>query len=86
MKRTLLLISLGLCGCAADDQMRVLASTPTGIEFSAWTRAYSQQAMTDMAQQYCQREGRNAQMLDAEIAEKHLIKGSRVVYRFNCVR
>jgi len=42
--------------------------------------------MTDLAQQYCQRDGRNAQMLDSEVAEKHLLKGSRVVYRFNCVR
>jgi len=30
-------------------------------------------------------EGKNAQIIDSEIAEKNLFKGSRVVYRFNCV-
>jgi hypothetical protein len=86
MRRAILLLSIALCGCAEDDQMRVLATTPQGIELSAWTQAYSQKAMADLAQQYCQRDGRNAQMLDSEVAEKHLFKGSRVVYRFNCVR
>jgi len=41
--------------------------------------------VTDMAQQYCQREGKKAQIIDSEVAEKHIFKGSRVVYRFNCV-
>jgi hypothetical protein len=86
MRKAILLLAIGLCGCIEDDQMRVLASTPGGIELSAWTQAYSAKAMTDLAQQYCQRDGRNAQMLDSEVAEKHLFKGSRVVYRFNCVR
>jgi hypothetical protein len=86
MKLAVLLISIGLCGCAADDEMRVLAYSPAGIEYSAWTGAYSRQAMADLAQQYCQREGKNAQIIDSEIAEKNLFKGSRVVYRFNCVR
>ena len=66
--------------------MRVLSYTTAGVEYSAWTGAYSRQAMTDMAQQYCQREGKKAQIIDSEIAEKNLFKGSRVVYRFNCVR
>jgi len=48
-------------------------------------RAYSRQAMTDMAQQYCQQVGKTAQIIDSEIAEKNLFKGSRVVYRFNCI-
>jgi len=86
MRGAILLLSVALCGCAADDQMRVLSTTPEGIELWAWTQAYSRQAMTDMAQQYCQRDGRNAQFKDSEVAEKHLFKGSRVVYRFNCVR
>ena len=86
MRWEILLLSIALCGCAADDQMRVLATTPEGIEAWAWTQAYSKQAMTEMAQQYCQRDGRNAQIKDSEVAEKHLLKGSRVVYRFNCVR
>ena len=85
MRRAILLLSIALCGCA-DDQMKVLATTPEGIEAWAWTQAYSKQAMTEMAQQYCQRDGRNAQIKDSEIAEKDLLKGSRVVYRFNCVR
>jgi hypothetical protein len=38
-----------------------------------------------MAQQYCQREGKKAQIIDSETAEKNLFKGSRVVYRFSCV-
>jgi hypothetical protein len=42
--------------------------------------------MTEMAQQYCQKDGRNAQIIDSEVAEKHIFKGSRVVYRFKCVR
>src|SRR5262249_40881776 len=54
MRRAILLLSIALCGCAADDQMRVLSTTPEGIELWAWTQAYSRQAMTDMAQQYCQ--------------------------------
>jgi hypothetical protein len=29
--------------------------------------------------------GKNAQIIDSETAEKHIFKGSRVVYRFNCV-
>jgi hypothetical protein len=86
MRRAILLLSIALGGCAADDQMKVLATTPEGIEAWAWTQAYSRQAMTEMAQQYCQRDGRNAQFKDSEVAEKHLFKGSRVVYRFNCVR
>ena len=86
MRQAILLLSIALCGCAADDQMRVLATTPGGIEFSAWTQAYSRQAMADMAQDYRQRDGRKAQLIDSEVAEKHLFKGSRVVYRFNCVR
>jgi hypothetical protein len=85
MRRAMLLVSIGLCGCAADDEMRVLSYTPAGIEYSAWTGAYSRQAVTDLAQQYCQREGKKAQIIDSETAEKHLFKGSRVVYRFNCV-
>jgi hypothetical protein len=85
MRRAMLLACIGLCGCAADDEMRVLSYTPAGIEYSAWTGAYSRQAMADLAQQYCQRDGKNAQMIDSEIAEKNLFKGSRVVYRFNCL-
>jgi hypothetical protein len=86
MRRAILVVSVGLCGCAADDEMRVLSYTPAGIEYSAWTGAYSRQAMADMAQPYCQREGKNARIIDSEIAEKNLFKGSRVAYRFNCVR
>ena len=87
MRRAILLMSIGLCGCGtADDEFRVLSHTPAGIEYSVWTGAHSREAVADMAQQYCQREGRNAQLKDSEIAEKHLVKGSRVVYRFNCVR
>ena len=86
MRRAILLLSIALSGCSADDQMRVLDTTPEGIELWAWTQAYSKQAMTETAQQYCQRDGRNAQIIDSEVAEKHLFKGSRVVYRFNCVR
>ena len=86
MKRSILVLSIGLCGCAADDEMRVLSYTASGIEYSAWTGAYSRQAVTDMAQQYCQRDGKTAHIIDSEVAEKHLFKGSRVVYRFNCVR
>jgi transcription elongation GreA/GreB family factor len=86
MRPAILLLSVALCGCGADDQMRVLDTTPEGIEAWAWTQAYSKQAMTEMAQQYCQRDGRNAQIIDSEVAEKHVFKGSRVVYRFKCVR
>jgi len=41
--------------------------------------------VTDMAQKYCQTQGKKAQIIDSEVAEKHIFKGSRVVYRFNCV-
>ena len=41
--------------------------------------------MTDVAQQYCQREGKKAQIIDSEVAEKHIYKGRRVDYRYNCV-
>ena len=67
------------------DEMRVLSYTSTGIEYSAWTGAYSSKAIADLAQQYCQREGKTAQIIDSETAEKNIFKGSRVVYRFNCV-
>ena len=69
----------------ADDEMRVLSYTSTGIEYSAWTGAYSSKAITDLAQQYCQRESKTAQIIGSETAEKNIFKGSRVVYRFNCV-
>jgi hypothetical protein len=86
MRRAILLVSIGLCGCAtADDEMRVLSYTSAGIEYSAWTGAYSRQAIADLAKQYCQREGKTAQIVDSETAEKNIFKGSRVVYRFNCV-
>jgi hypothetical protein len=85
MRRSILLLSIGLCGCVEPEEMRVLSNTPTGIEFWAWTGAYSRQAMTDMAQQYCQKDGKTAQIIDSEVAEKNLFKGSRVVYRFSCV-
>jgi len=85
MRRVILFASIGLCGCAADDEMRVLSYTPAGIEYSAWTGAYSRQAIGDLAQQYCQQAGKKAQIIDSETAEKNLFKGSRVVYRFNCV-
>src|SRR6266446_6811723 len=42
-------------------QMTFILVTPAGIEYSAWTGAYSRQAVADLAQQYCQREGKNAQ-------------------------
>jgi hypothetical protein len=87
MRPAILLMSIGLCGCitTADDEMRVLSYTSAGIEYSAWTGAYSSKAIADLAQQYCQREGKTAQIVDSETAEKNIFKGSRVVYRFNCV-
>jgi hypothetical protein len=86
MRRAILLVFIGLCGCAtADDEMRVLSYTAAGIEYSAWTGAYSRQAIADLAKQYCEREGKTAQIIDSETAEKNIFKGSRVVYRFNCV-
>jgi hypothetical protein len=87
MRPAILLVSIGLCGCitTADDEMRVLSYTSAGIEYSAWTGAYSSKAIADLAQQYCQREGKTAQIVDSETAEKNIFKGSRVVYRFNCV-
>ena len=87
MRRAILLVCIGLCGCitTADDEMRVLSYTSQGIEYSAWTGAYSSKAIADLAQQYCQREGKTAQIIDSETAEKNIFKGSRVVYRFNCV-
>ena len=87
MRRAILLVCIGLCGCitTADDEMRVLSYTSQGIEYSAWTGAYSSKAIADLAQQYCQREGKTAQIVDSETAEKNIFKGSRVVYRFNCV-
>jgi hypothetical protein len=86
MRWVILLVSIGLCGCGtADDEFRVLSYTPAGIEYSVWTGAHSREVVADMAQQYCQREGKKAQIIDSEVAEKHIFKGSRVVYRFNCV-
>src|SRR5262249_32883510 len=86
MRRSILLVSIGLCGCGtADDEFRVLSYTPAGIEYSVWTGAHSREAVAGMAQQYCQREGKKAQIIDSEVAEKHIFKGSRVVYRFSCV-
>jgi hypothetical protein len=87
MRPAILLMSIGLCGCitTADDEMRVLSYTSAGIEYSAWTGAYSSKAIADLAQQYCQREGKTAQIVDSETAEKNIFKGSRMVYRFNCV-
>jgi hypothetical protein len=86
MRRVILLVSVGLCGCGtAGEEFQVLSYTPERIEYSVWTGAHSRQVVTDMAQQYCQRQGKNAQIIDSEIAEKNLFKGSRVVYRFNCV-
>ncbi len=41
MRRATLLMCIGLCGCAADDEFRVLSYTPTGIEYSVWTGAHS---------------------------------------------
>jgi hypothetical protein len=58
MRRAILLVSIGLCGCAADDEFRVLSYTPERIEYSVWTGAHSRQVVTDMAQQYCQRKAR----------------------------
>src|SRR2546430_13395780 len=80
----LVTVGLGVCG-TADDEFRVLSYTPAGIEYSVWTGAHSREVVADMAQQYCQREGKKAQIIDSEVAEKHIFKGSRVVYRFNCV-
>lgn len=87
MRPAILLVAIGLCGCitTADDEMRVLSYTSQGIEYSAWTGAYSSKAIADLAQQYCQREGKTAQIINSETAEKNIFKGSRVVYRFNCV-
>ena len=86
MRRSILLVSIGLSGCGtADDEFRVLSYTPAGIEYSVWTGAHSREAVADMAQQYCQREGKKAQIINSEVAEKHIFKGSRVVYRFSCV-
>jgi hypothetical protein len=87
MRRAILLVAIGLCGCitTADDEMRVLSYTSAGIEYSAWTGAYSSKAIADLAKQYCEREGKTAQIIDSETAEKNIFKGSRVVYRFNCV-
>ena len=79
MRRAILLLSIALCGCGVDDQMRVLDTTPEGIELWAWTQAYSKQAMTETAHQYCQRDGRNAQIIDSEVAEKHLLDRKSVV-------
>jgi hypothetical protein len=77
MRRAILLVAIGLCGCitTADDEMRVLSYTSTGIEYSAWTGAYSSKAIADLAQQYCQREGKTAQIIDSETAEKNIFKG-----------
>jgi hypothetical protein len=87
MRWAILLVAIGLCGCitTAEDEMRVLSYTSAGIEYSAWTGAYSSKAITELAQQYCQREGKTAQIINSETAEKNIFKGSRVVYRFNCV-
>ena len=86
MRWAILLVAIGLCGCGtADDEFRVLSYTPAGIEYSVWTGAHSREAVADMAQQYCQREGKKAQIINSEVAEKHIFKGSRVVYRFSCV-
>ena len=86
MKRAILLMCIGLCGCGtADDEFRVLSYTPERIEYSVWTGAHSREVVADMAQQYCQKQGKNAKIIDSETAEKNLFKGSRVVYRFNCV-
>src|SRR5215471_18835694 len=86
MKRAILLMCIGLCGCStADDEFRVLSYTPERIEYSVWTGAHSREVVADMAQQYCQKQGKNAKIIDSETAEKNLFKGSRVVYRFNCV-
>src|SRR5262244_1881568 len=75
MRRAILLMSIGLCGCGtADDEFRVLSYTPAGIEYSVWTGAHSREVVTDMAQQYCQREGKKAQIIDSEVAEKHILR------------
>jgi hypothetical protein len=50
MRRAILLVSIGLCGCAADDEFRVLSYTPAGIEYSVWTGAHSREVVIDMAQ------------------------------------
>ncbi len=76
MRWVILIVSIGLCGCGtADDEFRVLSYTPAGIEYSVWTGAHSREAVADMAQQYCQREGKKAQIIDSETAEKNLFKG-----------
>jgi hypothetical protein len=86
MRRVILLVSIGLCGCGtADDEFQVLSYTPERIEYSVWTGAHSREVVIDMAQRYCQGQGKKAQIIDSETAEKNLFKGSRVVYRFNCV-
>jgi hypothetical protein len=86
MRRVILLVSIGLCGCGtANDEFQILSYTPERIEYSVWTEAHSREVVADMAKQYCQKQGKNAQIIDSETAEKNLFKGSRVVYRFNCV-
>ena len=86
MRWAILLVSIGLCGCGtADEEFQVLSYTPDRVEYSVWTGAHSREVVTDMAQKYCQGQGKKAQIIDSETAEKHIFKGSRVVYRFNCV-
>jgi hypothetical protein len=92
MRWAILLVSVGLCGCGtggtsgtADEEFQVLSYTPDRVEYSVWTGAHSREVVTDMAQKYCQTQGKKAQIIDSEVAEKHIFKGSRVVYRFNCV-
>src|SRR5258708_14762791 len=80
MRRAILFASIGLCGCAADAEMRVLSYTPAGIEYSAWTGAYSRQAIGHLAHQYCQQAGKQAQMIDSETAQKNRFQGRPAGY------
>ena len=86
MRWAILLLSISLWGCGtADEEFQVLSYTPERVEYSVWTGAHSREVVTDRAQKYCQTQGKKAQIIDSEVAEKHIFKGSRVVYRFNCV-
>src|SRR5262249_29882759 len=85
MRRAILLMSIGLCGCGtADDEFRVLSHTPAGIEYSVWTGAHSREVVTDMAQQYCQREGKKFRAISRRLVldRKKLAAFSAAAGRF----
>src|SRR5258707_4803690 len=87
MRWAILLVAIGLCGCGtADDEFRVLSYTPAGIEYSVWTCAHSREVVADMAQQDCQREGKKPQIIDSEVAPKHIFNLSRSDSLFNYAR